>query len=195
MLRKVGTICMVLGAALVLAALSLFLWNRQEASAADAAAASALAQVDAYIATNESAASDPYSAEMTEVEIDGHSYIGYLSLPTENLELPVMSDWNYDQLRIAPCRYYGSTKTDDLVIAGHNYIRHFGPIENLVPGDPVYFTDMDGVTTAYEVAEMDTLSATAVEEMTGSGFDLTLFTCNYSGQARVTVRCDRVDAG
>ena len=86
---------MVLGAALVLAALSLFLWNRQEASAADAAAADALAQVDAYIATNESAASDPYSIEMTEVEIDGHSYIGYLSLPTENLELPVMSDWNY----------------------------------------------------------------------------------------------------
>lgn len=179
----------------MLAALSLFLWNRQEASAADAAAADALAQVDAYIATNESAASDPYSAEMTEVEIDGHSYIGYLSLPTESLELPVMSDWNYDQLRIAPCRYYGSTKTDDLVIAGHNYIWHFGPIENLVPGDPVYFTDMDGVTTAYEVAEVDTLSATAVEEMTGSGFDLTLFTCNYSGQARVTVRCDRADAG
>ena len=195
MSRKVGTICMVLGAALVLAALSLFLWNRQEASAADAAAADALAQVDAYIATNESAASDPYSIEMTEVEIDGHSYIGYLSLPTENLELPVMSDWNYDQLRIAPCRYYGSIKTDDLVIAGHNYIRHFGPIENLVPGDPVYFIDMDGVTTAYEVAEVDTLSATAVEEMTGSSFDLTLFTCNYSGQARVTVRCDRADAG
>lgn len=195
MLRKVGTICMVLGAALVLAALSLFLWNRQEASAADAAAASALAQVTERIATAESAAPDPYSTEMTEVEIVGHSYIGYLSLPTENLELPVMSDWNYDQLRIAPCRYYGSTKTDDLVIAGHNYIRHFGPIENLVPGDPVYFTDMDGVTTAYEVAEVDTLSATAVEEMTGSGFDLTLFTCNYSGQARVTVRCDRVDAG
>ena len=64
-----------------------------------------------------------------------------------------------------------------------------------MPGDPVYFTDMDGVTTAYEVAEVDTLSATAVEEMTGSGFDLTLFTCNYSGQARVTVRCNRVDAG
>ena len=38
---------------------------------------------------------------------------------------------------------------------------------------------------------MDTLAATAVEEMTDSGFDLTLFTCNYSGQARVTVRCNR----
>ena len=29
--------------------------------------------------------------------------------------------------------------------------------------------------------------------MTDSGFDLTLFTCNYSGQARVTVRCNRTN--
>lgn len=194
MSRKIGTFCMIMGTVLVLAALSLFLWNQHEARAADAAASEALAQVDAYIATNESATPDPYGTEMTVIEIDGHGYIGYLSLPTENLDLPVLSEWDYNLLRIAPCRYYGSTKTNDLVIAGHNYTRHFGPISNLVPGDPVYFTDMDGVTTAYEVAEVDTLAATAVEEMTSSGFDLTLFTCNYSGQARVTVRCDRVDA-
>ena len=103
-----------------------------------------------------------------------------------------MSSWSYDQLKVAPCRYYGSTKTNDLVIAGHNYTRHFGPIGNLVPGDMLRFTDMDGVTTTYEVAEVDVLNPTAIEEMTDSGFALTLFTCNYSGQARVTVRCNRV---
>lgn len=177
-------------AALVLAALSLFLWNQQEARAADASAADALAAVTARIATGETAAPDPL-AGMAEAEIDGYAYIGYLTLPTEELELPVMSSWSYEQLRIAPCRYAGSTGTDDLVLAGHNYTRHFGPIENLAPGDPVLVTGMDGVTIAYEVAEVDTLAATAVEEMTDSGFDLTLFTCNYSGQARVTVRCNR----
>lgn len=191
MARKIGTICMVLGAVLVAAALSLFLWNQQEANTADAAAAGALTQVEAYIATAETAIRAPYSPKMTEVEIDGYSYIGYVSLPTQALELPVISSWSYDKLKTAPCRYSGSTKTDDLVIAGHNYIRHFGPISNLVPGDLVYFTDMEGVTIAYEVTEVDTLAATAIEEMTNSGYDLTLFTCNYSGQARVTVRCNR----
>ncbi|MFR7451695.1 MAG: sortase [Gemmiger sp.] len=190
MSRKIGTFCIGLGAALVLAALSLFLWNQREARAADASAADALAAVTARIATGETAAPDPL-AGMAEAEIDGYAYIGYLTLPTEELELPVMSSWSYEQLRIAPCRYAGSTGTDDLVLAGHNYTRHFGPIENLAPGDPVLFTGMDGVTIAYEVAEVDTLAATAVEEMTDSGFDLTLFTCNYSGQARVTVRCNR----
>ena len=134
---------------------------------------------------------DPYTDKMTEVEIDGYAYIGYLSIPALDLELPVMSEWSYPQLKISPCRYAGSTKTDDLVIAAHNYTRHFGTIKNLSPGDAVYFTDMDGMVSVYEVAEIDTLSPTDIEEMTDSGFALTLFTCTYSGQSRVTVRCDR----
>ena len=100
-----------------------------------------------------------------------------------------MSDWSYPQLRIAPCRYYGSVGTEDLIIAAHNYSRHFGNIKNLLPGDEVYFTEMDGTVTAYEVAETDTLNPAAVEEMTDSGYALTLFTCTYGGQSRVTVRC------
>jgi sortase A len=43
------------------------------------------------------------------------------------------------------------------------------------------------------VAEVETLEPTAVEEMTNSGYALTLFTCTYGGQSRVTVRCDLVD--
>ena len=37
--------------------------------------------------------------------------------------------------------------------------------------------------------QVETLAPTAVDEMTGGDWDLTLFTCTYSGQARVTVRC------
>ena len=192
MAHKIGTICMLLGAALVTAALSLFVCNQWENRHADEAAAEAMTQVAAHIATAETAEPDTDATEMTETEIDGYTYIGYLSIPSEGLDLPVMSRWSYDQLKVAPCRYYGSTKTNDLVIAGHNYTRHFGPIGNLVPGDMLRFTDMDGVTTTYEVAEVDVLNPTAIEEMTDSGFALTLFTCNYSGQARVTVRCNRV---
>lgn len=199
MRRKLGTVCMTLGAVLLFAALSLFLWNRHEDSQAGTAVEKILPQLEEQINSasdddeNESSSSvtDLYSTEMAEVEIDEYSYIGYVSIPSLGLELPVMSDWSYPQLKISPCRYYGSTKTDDLVIAAHNYAQHFGSIKNLVPGDAVYFTDTDGVTTVYEVVEVDTLNPTAVEEMTSSGYDLTLFTCTYGGQSRVTARCDR----
>lgn len=77
------------------------------------------------------------------------------------------------------------------MIAAHNYSCHFGQIKNLKTGDEVYFTDMDGIVNNYTVAEIDILNPTAVEEMTSGEFDLTLFTCTYGGQSRVTVRCMR----
>lgn len=190
MRNKIGTVCMGLGAVLVLAALSLFLWNRYEAKQAERSAGEVLPQLIQEI--ERQAQSDPYDPTMTEVEIDGYQYIGYLMLPSLELELPVMSEWDYTRLRIAPCRYTGSTKTDDLVIAAHNYARHFGMLSKLVPGDPVYFMDMDGRLSSYQVAEVNVLEPTAVEEMTSGEYDLTLFTCTYGGQSRVTVRCDRV---
>lgn len=194
---------MILGAALILAALSLFLWNQREDQKAGNAAAEVLPRLEEAIEEEPGADDaepdypDPYDTEMAEVEIDGYAYIGYLTIPSLELELPVMSEWDYTRLKIAPCRYSGSTKTDNLVICAHNYTRHFGPIKNLSVGDAVYFTDVDGVTTAYRVAEVDVLNPTDVENMTDSGYSLTLFTCTYGGQSRVTVRCERIteDAG
>jgi sortase A len=129
---------------------------------------------------------------MTEVEIDGHTYIGYLSIPKLELELPIMADWSYPKLQISPCRYTGSVRGEDLVLMAHNYASHFGGLSKLSEGDSVIFTDMDGIITAYEVVAQDVLDPYAVEEMTSGDFDLTLFTCTYGGKSRVTVYCDRV---
>lgn len=197
---RIGTICMLLGAVLLLAALSLFLWNRNEDAQAKKSVAQVLPKLIEQLETSDDVGQDgelsypdPYDPMMAEVEIDGYDYIGYLSVPSLGLELPIMSEWDYNRLKIAPCRYSGSTKTNDLVLAAHNYTWHFGPIKELAIGDEVYFTDMDDVVTCYEVAAMETLSPVAVEEMSAGDWDLTLFTCTYSGQSRVAVRCDRVN--
>ena len=202
MRNKAGIFCMLLGAALLAAALLLFSGNRSEASEAAAASEAVLPQVEAAIAERTGGAGeaeapavlpDPYDPEMTVVEIDGYGYVGCLSIPSLGLELPVLAEWDYALLKLAPCRYAGSTRTDDLVIAAHNYARHFGALQTLQTGDAVWFTDMDGVVTAYEVAAVEVLQPTAVEEMTAGEYDLTLFTCTYGGRSRVTVRCDRVE--
>lgn len=185
---------MGIGAVLVLAALSLFLWNRMEDKAAGDSSDRALRQVHERIEAQDSLAyRDVYNTEMTVEEIDGYGYIGYLSIPALGLEMPVMSEWDYDRLKIAPCRFSGSAKTGNLVICAHNYERHFGRIRSLAAGDEVYFVDMDGRVWRYEVVETDTLSPTAVGDMTAGEFALTLFTCTYGGQSRVTVRCEQAD--
>ncbi|MCD8219188.1 MAG: sortase [Ruminococcus sp.] len=133
--------------------------------------------------------------EIDSVEIDGNLYIGTLSIPSFGLELPILSEWSTAGLKIAPGRYYGTAQTNDLVICGHNYTRHFGNLDCLEYDDVLYFTDVNGSIFYYEVEEVTILQPTDVEEMisqTSTGWDLTLFTCTMSGQARVTVRCSRI---
>ena len=130
--------------------------------------------------------------EMSQIKISGRQYIGILTIPALGLKLPVLSEWSYPGLRLAPCRYSGSAYDKDLVIAGHNYTQHFGRLKTLSPGDAVSFTDVDGNVFSYQVAEIDTLQPKAVQEMVSGEWPLTLFTCTLSGQARVTVRCEEV---
>jgi len=199
---------MILGAALVAGALSLFLYNTRQEQAAEQSSQQLMPILIEEIQEQQQSGQapttyeqpvgtpiehlDPEAFEMTEVEIDGYLYIGYLSIPSAGLELPVMSDWDYTRLRVAPCRYCGSVRGEDLVIMAHNYARHFGGLSSLSEGDSVTFTDMDGITTVYQVVAHDILQPTAVEEMTSGDFDLTLFTCTYGGRSRVTVYCDLV---
>jgi sortase A len=194
---------------LILAALLLFLYNQWQAQSAYKFSQEALTQVQQVITQTQDTTEpqgepeespqaavttqpQPSDPTMTEVEIDGYGYIGYLSIPALDLELPVLSAWDYTRLKIAPCRYSGSTKSDDLVIAAHNYARHFGKLSQLRAGDQVTFTDMDGVVTVYQVVAVEVLQPTAIEEVTSGAFDLTLITCTYGGKSRVTVRCDRI---
>lgn len=131
--------------------------------------------------------------EMPTAQIDSDRYIGLLSIPSLGLELPIMTDWSEQKLKLTPCRYAGSVYTDDLVIAGHNYRSHFGKLVNLTTGDEITFTDVDGHVFSYAVSARETLTPTAVEEMTSGDWDLTLFTCTFGGSYRTTIRCERAN--
>ena len=131
--------------------------------------------------------------EMLATQVDGYDCIGILSIPVLELELPVLTDWSYAKLKIAPCHYFGSCYEKDFVIAAHNYQSHFGRLSDLQPKDLILFTDISGTVHCYEVVLLETLPADATEEMITSGFDLSLYTCTPGGANRVTVRCNVVE--
>jgi sortase A len=137
----------------------------------------------------EETAPEEEEAENT-IIIDGDVYLGRLDIPSIGLALPVMSEWNYNNLNLAPCRYSGAPADDNFIIAGHNYSSHFGSLRYLFVGDAIYFTDADGNVFTYEVAQIEELGATDIEAMENSGWPLTLFTCTIGGKARLTVRCE-----
>ena len=179
---------LLMAAALLLTGYNLYEQMRAQRSAAQAAALlteqlpqAGEAAVPDYLLTPE--------MEMPVETIDGVDYVGVLRIPALALELPVISQWSYPLLKIAPCRYSGSAYQNNLVLCAHNYASHFGNLKNLHIGDAVTFTDMDGNLFTYQVAELETLPPQATEEMENGDWDLTLFTCTVGGQSRVTVRC------
>lgn len=184
---------MIAGFALILGAAGLYTYNSWDENRASAAALNTAEMLLAQIGDDRNIP-PANSAErpMKSVEIDGESYIGVLSIPALDLSLPIIKEWSYARLKVSPCRFVGSCHNDNLIIAAHNYKQHFGNISLLQTGDAVTFVDVDGNQFNYEVAEIETLESTQVDDMVANDFDLTLFTCTYGGAARVTVRCDRV---
>lgn len=129
--------------------------------------------------------------KMSTVTVNTVEYIGILNIPSIDITLPVTGDWNYYDLRMAPCCYSGSAYNGNFVICAHNYAEHFGNIQNLAEGDELFFTDVEGNTFYYTVSYVDVLQPTDVEDMISENCDLTLFTCNFTGQNRITVRCSK----
>lgn len=126
----------------MLGALSLFLWNHQEAQTAQTASAEVMPQLVTRICSARESAADSSTILleipeellkeedliMTEEIINGYPYIGYLHIPELELELPIMAGWTKDRLQISPCRYAGTVRGNDFVIMAHNYTGHFGKL-------------------------------------------------------------------
>ena len=195
MRNKLGNALIALGVLALLAAVLLMGYNQWDSTRAEKAADRVLTQLEESIA--EPRTIYPGDAAADAETIDGYDYIGYLSIPSIGLALPVMQQWSYPGLKIAPGRYSGALHTDDLVIAGHDYARHFRPLKHLTVGTEVLFVDMNDNTWHYAVSDTEVLQPTQIEKMTvktpDSNWDLTLFTCTTTGQARYALRCVRTD--
>ena len=196
----IGKLLMGIGMLLILGAAGLLGYNQWLDYNAGQKSEAAVIELVEEIEANEveivempAEPSEP-SAEMIKVaELNGAYYMGVVTIPSLEKILPVQSDWSMEKLEVSPCRYSGSLAEENLVIAGHNYRKHFTGLARMVPGESVVFTDLDGQQTFYEVKEVYTAKATDIEGMVNSKYDLTLFTCNYTGKARVTVRCSEVE--
>ncbi len=182
---------MAAGTVLILCAAALLIFNSWQDLQAGKSSAKILSVLKEQI-PDEIPDTIPSSKQSEEsVLINGKEYIGILSIPTLNIELPIHSSWSAANARTAPCRYEGSVYDNSMIIAGHNYRRHFGNLRSLSSGDKVFFTDVNGNRFSYQVTDIERLDGYDSEKMMNGSWDLTLFTCTPGGRQRVTVRCCR----
>lgn len=217
-MKKKGTVFIVLGLLLIVGAFGLTAYNlitQDRAEKASAEIMGALEQVlpetreveNGIYVDSVPENSDVYTAptyevpdyilnpdmDMPTITVGNATYVGTISIPVLDLELPIHSDWDYTKLKTAPCVFSGTIYKDDLVICAHNYRKHFSKLRTLHSGDTVVITDADGNEFVYEVWEIEILQPTDLEAMIESDYDLTLYTCTTGGKTRLTVRCNKVE--
>ena len=210
--KRAGSVFVVIGAVLMLSALLLFIYNTIEAKLAGNASQEALSTIhemiekpEISVEKNDTISSDEVSettaptevSAVTEPEklevvmVEWYDYIGYLSIPAFDLELPVQATISEDRLYKSPCLEFGTPMTNDAVIAGHNYKYHFLPLHNISVGEKLFFTYMNGFTVSYEVVKSLIIAPTDIAAVEQSDHDLVLYTCTSGGASRVAVFCDR----
>lgn len=213
--RNKGRFLIASGAVLILAALSLVLYNFYHETESKKAMDKALVRLEKEIPSQPQDNSSPFDVfdspegieseavgetpdEVLEteetVELDGKLYLGIITLPSLDQKFPVIKGWSYGDMNVAPCQYAGSRAGRDLIICGHNYAGFFDKLENLNSGDEVIFTDINGNNYYYEVSYTELISgwdSSSMFQGAREDWDLTLFTCTWSGYSRVTVRCVR----
>lgn len=206
-MRNKGTSMILLGLLLIAVALFLTAYNLYDEQRAEQSALQVIDRLEDYLPLEvpTEASTEPIveqapmpndapdyvlcpDMEMPVETINGIDYIGVLQIPSLELELPIASEWNYPNLKTAPCRYSGSAYLNNMIICAHNYSSHFGKLKSLSEGDVATFTDMAGNVFIYKMVERETLNPSDIEEMEDGDWDLTLFTCTVGGKTRVTIR-------
>lgn len=208
--KSIGKLLTAAGLVMVFAAAGIYaVYDRADHSAGDSAqelldaldAADSGTSADSIDEVGSDSDAEAYSyveavsaaGEMPQKTLKGYALIGEIIIPSVGIDLPVLNDWSYNLLKIAPCRYSGTVEDGNLIILGHNYRSHFTPLKNVAVGDEVRFTDVNGMTYTYRVDEIETLYKTQLDDLTVTDYDLTLFTCTTGGQSRFVARCIRTD--
>ena len=195
MKSKLGFSFMILGLATVLTAVFMVVWNVKRDYCTGKKSEEIFNIIESRI-EDESSNSELIASGVSEniniaafdtIQIEEKNYIGTIEIPEIGINLPVLSEWNYNNLDIAPCLYYQNE--NKLVIAAHNYSSHFGKIKNLSDGDYVILKDVHNTQYIYEVCGTEILDSHDTEKMISGDWDMTLFTCTLSGTQRVVVRC------
>lgn len=183
-MKKTGYIFIFIGILFILLSFSFVLYNYYNDKNAEKESKEIYNKIDKSINEN--------IKEVKEINIDGNNYIGILKIPKLSLELPIMSDWNYNKMKISPCRYYGNIYTNDLIICAHAYKSLFGRLNELNIDDLVVIIDTNNNYYYYEVKVIEIIQPNDVKKMIENNFDLTLYTCTSDNLNRLTIRLNRI---
>lgn len=132
---------------------------------------------------------------------DGTEYyvIGVIKIPKLNIEYPILSEWNYELLKNATCKYSDTNPNEvgNCCIIGHNYNNNsfFSKLSTLEIMDIIQITDTSGRTIDYAVYDqyvVDPYDKECTSQNTNGKKEITLITCYNNGKQRTVIKATEV---
>jgi len=128
-----------------------------------------------------------------------YNTIGQISIPSINVNYPILADWSDALLKVSPCKFWGPNpnQVGNLCIIGHNYLntKFFSKVPTLQNGDQILITDLSGKTVTYEVYDKYTIEPDDVvctSQKTNGQMEITLITCSDNMKQRDVVKARAV---
>lgn len=115
--------------------------------------------------------------------------LAILEIPEKELTLPVFDTYSEELLKQSVCRYgEEECKEGQLIIAGHNYEKHFRRVRTMKAGDKLTL-EFPKKIQSYTVSEVVEINGMDKEGLFSGEWDLSLFTCSFNRKRRMVVRC------
>ena len=128
-----------------------------------------------------------------------YSTVGSVSIPSINVNYPILSETSDSLLKVSVCKFWGCNPNEvgNLCIAGHNYRnkKFFSKAINLVVGDTIEITDLDDKTVQYAVYDkytVDPNDVSCTSQLTNGKKIVTLITCTNDSQQRVVIKAEAI---
>lgn len=189
-MKQKFTLLQILGIGLILSGALLLLFSQLRMQSARKRTAAVTAQMAALLPERTPGIPGSYTdPAMPVLEINGVDYVALLDIPAVGSRLPVSSQWDDRNLDQSPCRFWGSSYEESLVIGGSDSPGQFDFCGRIHPGAAVILTAMNGEEFHYTIRRIDRAKHAESQWLLQDSYDLTLFTRGAFSMEYIAVRC------
>ena len=190
MKNRKGMLPLIIGSALILAGLCLFLIFQFRGHRGDKQMEAVASQINTLLPERSQGVPGlATDSRMPVLEIDGQDYAALVEIPAFDLALPVADRWDSQKLTAGPVRFHGSAYDGSLVIGGVDREGHFAFCSQIDLGATVTVTDMTGAQFTYTVSRIDRSDTATSDWLISPDHGLTLYCRDATSLQYVAVRC------
>lgn len=187
---RLSTVCLVLGAALLIATGAILAVGQLQTRQARKDAVQILEKARILMPQAiDRVPEERGNNTMASQQIDGVNIAGVLEVPHFGTTLPLASGWDVGMVSSMPCRFGGSIYDSSLIIGAVDSEGQFSFASAMEVGDLIVLTDMEGGRYTYHVEAIQHAKHATRGKLQSGDYALTIFVKDSQNSQYLLLRC------